>query len=107
MIAKFVQIGDTIDYRPATDVAAGDLVIRGEIIGVAKLDIPANTLGAISLTGIYDVEKINVAIDMGEKVYWDATTKKITSFPTDNTEIGICVQPAEASDTTARIRIKG
>lgn len=107
MIAKYVQLGDSIDYRPTTDVAAGDLVIVGEIVGVAKLDIPANTLGALALTGIYDIAKISVTITQGEIVYWDASNKKITNIATDNTAVGVCVLTSDATAETARIRIGG
>ena len=44
MLARYVQKGDAIDYRPAEAVAAGDVVIIADLIGIARLDIEANTL---------------------------------------------------------------
>ena len=32
------QDGAAIDYTPGTDVAAGDVVVQGELVGVAKRD---------------------------------------------------------------------
>ena len=39
MLARYVQKGDAIDYRPAEAVAAGDVVIIADLIGIARLDI--------------------------------------------------------------------
>ena len=41
MLARYVQKGDAIDYRPAEAVAAGDVVIIADLIGIARLDIEA------------------------------------------------------------------
>ena len=38
MLARYVQKGDAIDYRPAEAVAAGDVVIIADLIGIARLD---------------------------------------------------------------------
>ena len=57
MDARYVQRGDAIDHTPAADVAAGDVVVIGKIVGVAKLDIKAGELGALALTGVYEVAK--------------------------------------------------
>ncbi|MDR1591110.1 MAG: DUF2190 family protein [Puniceicoccales bacterium] len=35
-----MQKGESIDHTPVADVAAGDVVVIGNIVGVAKLDIP-------------------------------------------------------------------
>lgn len=43
----FVHDGDAIDYTPGADVASGDVVVQGELVGVAKLDIKANKLGPL------------------------------------------------------------
>ena len=48
MLATYVQRGESLDYIPAEDVAAGDVVIRNMLAGVAKLDIRAGTLGALA-----------------------------------------------------------
>ena len=52
MNARYVQRGDAIDYIPDADVAAGDVVQLGRLVGVAKLDIKAGALGALALTGV-------------------------------------------------------
>ncbi|MFQ3588264.1 MAG: capsid cement protein, partial [Fimbriimonadaceae bacterium] len=41
--AVFVHDGECIDYTPGAAVAAGDVVVQGDLIGVAKQPIAANT----------------------------------------------------------------
>ena len=52
MKARYIQRGESIDYTPAADVAAGDIVKLGKLIGVAKLDIKPGELGALALVGV-------------------------------------------------------
>jgi len=37
--AQFIHDGKSIDYTPGADVAAGDVVVQNDLLGVAKLDI--------------------------------------------------------------------
>lgn len=37
--ATFVHDGRAIDYTPGGDVAAGDVVVQGELVGIAKTPI--------------------------------------------------------------------
>ena len=50
MKAIFVYEGKSIDYVPAADVAAGDVVVIGDIVGVAQFDIPEGTQSGTSFT---------------------------------------------------------
>ena len=47
--ATFVHDGNAIDYTPGAQVAAGAVVVQGELIGVAKTPIAANALGALAV----------------------------------------------------------
>ena len=57
MGAEFVHEGNAIDYTPGADVSAGDVVVQGDLVGVAKRDISANTLGALAVAGVFDFPK--------------------------------------------------
>ena len=87
MLARYVQKGDAIDYRPAEAVAAGDVVIIADLIGIARLDIEANTLG----------------IPSGSTVYWDEGAKKATTVSGSNHYLGKAIAAAEAADDTVRV----
>ncbi len=106
--AIFRHDGGSIDYTPAADVAAGDVIVQGELVGVAKLDIKANTLGALAVAGVFDFAKATgggTAITAGANVYWDDTNNVVTTTATGNKLIGKCVKAAADADATVRVRM--
>lgn len=105
MKAKFLYDGNSIDYIPAADVAAGDVVVIGDIVGVAPFDIPAGALGAVALTGVWETVKDAAAITMGAKVYWNATDGKATATAGSNKLLGYAVAAAAADGETVQVRI--
>ena len=104
MQASFIHDGKTVDYTPTAAVEAGSVVVLGSLVGVTKVDIPANALGGLAVVGVFDVEKANVAITLGAKVYWDATAKK-ANLTTSGAPLGVAVADAVAADTTVRVRL--
>ncbi len=104
MIAKYVQLGGAVDYRPIDKVSAGDVVIQGELVGVARLDILANTLGALAVGGVFDIEKeATEVISAGSLIYWDKTNKQATSTATDNHYLGKSIKDAETGEFYVRV----
>jgi predicted RecA/RadA family phage recombinase len=73
MQATFLQESGTYDYTPAADVAAGAVVIVGNLALVAKRDIEANTLGALHGCGLFKVVKDASVFAAGDEVYWNPT----------------------------------
>lgn len=107
MDARYVQRGDAIDYTPLEDVAAGDIVIQSKLIGVAKLDIKASELGALAVTGVYEVAKNSgTAFAVGMEVAWDAANKKAVAAGTaGSVKIGHAVALASATDSFVYVRL--
>lgn len=110
MSTKYIQTGDAVDYTPVAEVNAGDVVVQGDLVGVAKLDIPAGKLGALAVTGLFDFPKATgsgTAIPAGTRVYWDATEKvaKADSESGANKEIGKTVKAASDADAVVRTRL--
>jgi predicted RecA/RadA family phage recombinase len=109
-IATFVHDGGAIDYTPSADVAAGEVVVLADLVGVTKIDIAANKLGALHVTGVYDVPKASGAgtgIGNGVSVYWDATAKQATATPGSRPLLGQTVAAAADAATTVRVRLAG
>ena len=107
-MATFVHDGLTIDYTPGTDVAAGAVLVQGELVGVAKVPIPANKLGALAVVGVFDFPKATgggTAITAGANCYWDAANSRATTTATGNKLIGKCVKAAADADALVRIRM--
>ena len=107
MTTRYVQRGESIDYIPETPVAAGDLVIVNDLVGVAKLDIAPGELGALAVGGVYEFPKGAAAIAFGKKAYWDATNKVVTATATGNTLVGKAVNESAATDATVLVLLNG
>ncbi len=105
MKAQYVQRGDMIDYTPSADVAAGDVVILGNLVGVALRDIAANTLGALQTAGIFDIEKVAGVMAVGTLIYWNTSVKKATTTAGTFKCMGKIVIEAADADETARIKL--
>ena len=108
--ATFVHDGKVIDYTPGADVSAGDVVVQQELIGIAKLDIASGILGALAVTGVFDVPKaagVGEAIGAGAKVYWDVadSVAKADDEAGANKYLGKTVAAAGDDDTTVRVRL--
>lgn len=71
--AQFRQRGETIDHKPAGSLALGDVVVLGDIIGVASTAITANTTGALQVSGTFKMVKDASTIAAGNRLYWNAT----------------------------------
>ena len=100
MKAKFVQRSDSVDFTPGKDMAAGEIVRLGNLIGVVKLPIAAGTLGSLSLTGIFDVAKTSpVSFAAGECVCCDADGK----IGKSGILLGTAVQPSPEQADSVRI----
>ncbi len=71
-------------------MAAGAVVVQGELIGVAKTPIAANALGALAVAGVFDLPKASGdgGIAAGAEVYWDEAerTAKATEETARNTK---------------------
>ncbi|MBI1374497.1 MAG: DUF2190 family protein [Phycisphaera sp.] len=107
MTGAFVHIGDAIDYVPAADVAAGEVVLLDTLFGIARTAIPANTLGTLAVVGVFNLDKAvgaGTAIAIGKKVYWDEANKVVTTTSTGNKLLGKAV--ADAGDDDATILVK-
>lgn len=100
-VAKYVQRPDTIDFIPNRNIDAGEIVKLGDLIGITKIAVPAGTIGALSIEGIFDVIKDQDASFLpGMNVYWDPESK--TAKQT-GIIIGMAIQNCTAEQSTVRI----
>ncbi|RIK82066.1 MAG: hypothetical protein DCC67_07570 [Planctomycetota bacterium] len=106
--ATFVHDGAAIDYTPGGHIAAGEVVVIGELVGVARTPIAAGALGALAVEGVLDFAKATgggTAISAGANVYWDDTNNVATTTASGNKLIGKCVKAAADGDATVRVRM--
>ena len=105
MEAVFVHEGTSIDYTPGSDVAAGEVVVQGDLVGVAKGAVLAGGLGALDVAGVFSFAKAAGVLAVGTKVYWDNTTKVATSTASTHKLIGKVAYAAADGDTTVDVRM--
>ena len=104
--AVFVHEGQAIDVIPLSDLAAGDVVVQGELVGVARLDIKAGTLGALAVAGVFDFAKAtDVSYSVGAVLYWDDDGDLVTTTTSGHKAIGKVVRAADTTDPTVRVRL--
>jgi len=108
--AVFVQEGFAVDYTSSSAVAAGDVVVQGDLVGLARTPISANTPGSLAVAGVFDFPKATgtgSGIAAGATVYWDATDKqaKADSESGANKLLGKTVKAAADADTMVRVRL--
>jgi predicted RecA/RadA family phage recombinase len=108
--ARYIADFDTIDYTPVSAVSAGQVIVIGDLIAVAKLDIAAGRLGALHLTGVYDFPKVTTggsAIPVGTTVYWNSDTSNAQAASSTYKQLGKVVQAAADGDSTVRVVLNG
>ena len=108
--ATFVQDGAAIDYTPGADVAAGDVVVQSELVGVAKREIKASTLGSLAVEGVFDFAKEaggGVTFSTGDLAYWDDTNNVAVTTDGGGTNklLGKVVLAAADGDASVRVKL--
>jgi len=99
MKAKYVQRGDSVDFIPSVDMEAGEIVRLGNLIGITKIPIAAGTLGSVSVTGVFDVEKPpGITFAVGESVFWENGGASTTG-----TFLGMAIANAGSAADSVRI----
>ncbi len=110
MTVRFIQDGKSIDYTPGSNVSAGDVVVQGELVGVANLNIAAGQKGALAIEGVFEFPKPTGAgtdASIGTLMYWDVAdgNAQETSDSGTNKLIGKLVKACSTTDTTCWIKL--
>ena len=107
MNARYVQRGESIDFVPENDVAAGDIVKLGKLVGVAKLDIKAGELGALATVGVYEIGSGGTVIGVGDVVSVDpATGRACAEGAEGSVRFGHALTKAGPTDSFVCVRLQ-
>lgn len=109
-VKRITSRGDSVDYTPSANVAAGDVVEIGSIPLVATSAIVANCLGSLASEGVFDVPKNADVFAVGDAVYWNSSDTDLGSNTgaADNASgnlMGLCLANANAAATTVRVKL--
>lgn len=107
MAKNYIQEGDVLDYvAGGTAVAGGAVVLIGKRVAIVLRDIAANSAGAASVTGVWQVAKLSTDnVAQGDLLYWDAANSRLTTTASGNTLAGFAANAAGAGVTTVNIKI--
>ena len=89
-----------------SDVANGELVSVGDIVGVATADIANGAEGVLSVDGVHRLEKLAEAIGNGTKVYESATGRITANSDSGNNAYVGTVVNADAASGDAECDVK-
>jgi len=112
MSKNYIQPGKVIDFANSTGstVSSGDVVVIGEQIGVAEVDIAHDDTGSVSVEGVFNVPKVPAAvIAQGESVMWDASASAFddnAATPSAGDVSGCCVAFEAGANTETTINVK-
>ena len=100
---SYTWAADAINWINGTgsNVAAGDVVVVGCLVGIAVADIANGASGVLEVTGSRVLPAVNnTAFSAGDLLYWDATAKKATKTEAGNTVLGVCLAAKADTGTT-------
>lgn len=109
------QAGNTIDYTPAADVAAGAVVNIGTIPMIAPVAIVDSVKGQLAMTGVWRVPQKAEIQTAGDAVYWDSigdpyggTSGTGAATGTSSLYImGVVAETTAATDTYVKVALSG
>lgn len=74
MSTNYIQDGDVIQYKAGSNITAGSVVVMGNTLGVALVDIASGSTGSVRIDGVFSLPKVSGAvIAQGESLTWDVS----------------------------------
>lgn len=107
---NYIQSGKMVTaIAPSGGVVSGNAYLIGSLFGVAATSEDQGSEVEIATVGVFELPKTTSQAwaSAFAAIYWDNSTKKLTTTSSGNTKIGINMK-AEASDAAvARVRLNG
>ena len=90
---------------PSGGVTSGQGVLIGTLFGIAQADAAEATEAEILTAGVVEIGKTSaLQIDVGDRLFWDATNKVVNKTATAQVCVGIAV--AAAANPSATVKMK-
>ncbi|MFP7570396.1 DUF2190 family protein [Marivita sp. S2033] len=105
---NYVQTGDNITIPATVAVTSGEVVIAGELIGVAAGDAGIGETVDLVTRGVFNMSKVGVdAFTIGAPVFYDEAVGLVTTEAAGNPEIGLAVTDAASASGAVNVRLHG
>lgn len=111
MSRTFHQNGAILDHtNSGSAISAGDVVVIGDCVGIALVDIASGASGAVAIEGVHAVTKVaGTAWAQGDKIDYDASASGfdigVTAASGDVEDCGVAALAAASGDTTAYLKL--
>lgn len=103
----YIQSSHTLTVTaPAGGVVSGQGVLIGTLFGIAQYDAVEGAEVEILTEGVVEVPKTSaLQIDVGDRLFWDATNKVVNNTATAQVCVGVAVSAAANPSGTVRMRL--
>jgi predicted RecA/RadA family phage recombinase len=104
---NFVAEGERLTLvAPYAVTVGGGAKFGTNLFGVAIDTVASAGTGVFATEGVWDITKTTTAaLAVGDKAYWDDTNKRLTATSTSNLPVGVVVETAATTATTARVKL--
>ena len=105
---NFIGVGNRVTLVAAAVTTPGQAVLIGSLFGIAESAAAIGDPLVLAMNGIYDMPKTaSQAWTVGQLIYWDVATSRVTNVVATNKLIGVAVLAvgAGAGETTGRVRL--
>ena len=82
---NFIGVGNRVTLVAAAITTSGQAVLLGSLFGIAESAAAIGDPLILVMNGIYDLPKTaSQAWTVGQLIYWDVTTSRVTNVVADN-----------------------
>ncbi|MDA9859337.1 DUF2190 family protein [Rubripirellula sp.] len=104
--AIYVHEGVTIPIVTDVEIPAGNVVVLGKLVGIAKYGICENSRGSITVAGVFNLVKDPTTnIPAGTILYWSKISHHVIKNAYAHSMIGIAVEHAPPSSLTVKVKL--
>jgi predicted RecA/RadA family phage recombinase len=107
MATNFIQPGKVVTVAAPTGGAlSGKGVLIGTLFGVAQYDAVEGAEVEILTEGVVEIGKTSaLQIDVGDRLFWDATNKVVNKTATAQVCVGVAVSAAANPSSAVRLKL--
>ncbi|MFD1806204.1 DUF2190 family protein [Pasteurella oralis] len=106
MAKNYIQDGDTLRFTATKSVKSGDVVVVGEMVGIAITDVENKTQGVLRVTGVFNVKaKQSEDIKKGVLLYWDENAGEATTTKGSHKMLGKAWSDSGTSSTEVDVKL--
>ena len=105
----YVHDGQILTVPAPYEVHGGDGLRMGALFGISRTWAPKGEPVEVFTWGVFDVKKpVNEEWSVGDKIYWDETTRSYTATADGHVWIGYAISHAPAGrEGVGRVKLVG